>query len=59
MNVNSINENLPLFKNMNHHIIDSSSKYENIKSKNKMPLSRIEVQKSKTKYIKIIFYINF
>lgn len=57
MNVNTINENLPLFKNMNHHIIDSSSKYENIKSKNKMPLSRIEVQKSKTKVIKIIFCI--
>ena len=46
--MNTLNENLPLFKNMNiqQNFIDTSN-YENIKPKQKMPLSRLDVQTSK------------
>ena len=46
--MNTLNENLPLFKNMNlqQKIIDTLN-YENIKQKQKMPLSRLNVQSSK------------
>ena len=45
--MNTINQNLPLFKNIQQQIVNESSNYENIKSKQKMPLSRIDVQASK------------
>ena len=54
--MNTINQNLPLFKNIDQHIIEGSSNYDNIKSKNKIPLSRIDIQKSKNNLIK---YFNF
>ena len=46
--MNTLNENLPLFKNMfmQQNMIDTSN-YENIKPKQKMPLSRLDVQSSK------------
>ncbi len=49
--MNTLNENLPLFKNMNiqQNFIDTSN-YENIKPKQKMPLSRLDVQTSKYFY---------
>ena len=52
--MNTLNENLPLFKNMNiqPNFVDTSI-YENIKPKQKMPLSRLDVQSSKY-IIKII-----
>ena len=52
--MNTLNENLPLFKNMNiqPNFVDTSN-YENIKPKQKMPLSRLDVQSSKY-IIKII-----
>ena len=49
--MNTINENLPLFKNMQQPIITDTSHYENIKPKQKFPLSRIDVQTSKYFYI--------
>ena len=45
--MNTINQNLPLFKNMQQQLVIDSSNYENIKPKQKMPLSRIDVQASK------------
>ncbi len=45
--MNTINQNLPLFKNMQQQLVSDSSNYENIKPKQKMPLSRIDVQASK------------
>ena len=54
--MNTINQNLPLFKNIDQHIIEGSSNYENIKSKNKIPLSRIDIQKSKNNLI-IYFFV--
>ena len=46
--MNTLNENLPLFKNMHmqKNIVDTSN-FENIKPKSKMPLSRLDVQSSK------------
>ena len=57
--MNTINQNLPLFKNIQQQIVNESSNYENIKSKQKMPLSRIDVQASKSikKIILSIFSI--
>ena len=57
--MNTINQNLPLFKNIQQQIVNESSNYENIKSKQKMPLSRIDVQASKfyKKIILFLFYI--
>ena len=56
--MNTLNENLPLFKNMNlqQKVIDTSN-YENIKQKQKMPLSRLNVQSSKFFYITPAHYI--
>ena len=56
--MNTLNENLPLFKNMNlqQKIIDTSN-YENIKQKQKMPLSRLNVQSSKFLNITPALYI--
>ena len=56
--MNTLNENLPLFKNMNlqQKIIDTSN-YENIKQKQKMPLSRLNVQSSKFFNITPALYI--
>ena len=56
--MNKLNENLPLFKNMNlqQKIIDTSN-YENIKQKQKMPLSRLNVQSSKFLNITPALYI--
>ena len=51
--MNTINESLPLFKNMQQPIVADTSNYENIKPKQKMPLSRLDVQSSKY-IIKII-----
>ena len=45
--MNTINQNLPLFKNMQQAIVEDTSNYENIKPKQKMPLSRIDFQSSK------------
>ena len=46
--MNTLNENLPLFKNINlQQNLGDSSNYENIKPKSKMPLSRLDVQSSK------------
>ena len=45
--MNTINQNLPLFKNMQQQLVSDSSNYENIKPKQKMPLSRIDTQASK------------
>jgi hypothetical protein len=57
--MNTINQNLPLFKNIDQHIIEGSSNYENIKSKNKIPLSRIDIQKSKNNLnIYFLFFRN-
>lgn len=46
--MNTINESLPLFKNMQQPIVADTSNYENIKPKQKYPLSRIDVQSSKS-----------
>ena len=56
--MNTLNENLPLFNNMNlqQKIIDTSN-YENIKQKQKMPLSRLNVQSSKFLNITPALYI--
>ena len=56
--MNTLNENLPLFKNMNlqQKIIDTSN-YENIKQKQKMPISRLNVQSSKFLNITPALYI--
>ena len=56
--MNTLNENLPLFKNMNlqQKVIDTSN-YENIKQKQKMPLSRLNVQSSKFLNITPALYI--
>ena len=56
--MNTLNENLPIFKNMNlqQKIIDTSN-YENIKQKQKMPLSRLNVQSSKFLNITPALYI--
>ena len=56
--MNTLNENLPLFKNVNlqQKIIDTSN-YENIKQKQKMPLSRLNVQSSKFLNITPALYI--
>ena len=55
--MNTINQNLPLFKNMQQAIVEDTSNYENIKPKQKMPLSRIDFQSSKFfKIILIIFW---
>ena len=56
--MNTLNENLPLFKNMNlqQKILDTSN-YENIKQKQKMPLSRLNVQSSKFLNINPALYI--
>ena len=56
--MNTLNENLPLFKNLNlqQKIIDTSN-YENIKQKQKMPLSRLNVQSSKFLNITPALYI--
>ena len=54
--MNTINQNLPLFKNIDQHIIEGSSNYENIKSKNKIPLSRIDIQKSKNNLNKFFLF---
>ena len=56
--MNTLNENLPLFKNMNlqQKIIDTSN-YENIKQKQKMPLSRLNAQSSKFLNITPALYI--
>ena len=56
--MNTLNENLPLFKNMNlqQKIIDTSN-YENIKQKQKIPLSRLNVQSSKFLNITPALYI--
>ena len=54
--MNTLNENLPLFKNMNiQQNFRDTSNYENIKPKQKMPLSRLDVQTSK--YI-ILYKLN-
>ena len=45
--MSAINQNLPLFKNMQKKIADPSN-YENKKPKQKIPLSRIDVQASKS-----------
>ena len=52
--LNTINQNLPLFKNMQQQLISDSSNYENIKPKQKMPLSRIDIQASK--FISYLLY---
>ena len=52
--MNTINQNLPLFKNMQQQLISDSSNYENIKPKQKMPLSRIDIQASK--FISYLLY---
>lgn len=49
--MNSINQNLPLFKNIQQHLSNDVSNYENIKPKN--PLSKIDTQNG-SKYIQII-----
>lgn len=46
--MNTINENLPIFKNMKQSIITDTSNYENIKPKQKFRLSRIDAQSSKS-----------
>ena len=58
--MNTLNENLPLFKNMNlqQKVIDTSN-YENIKQKQKMPLSRLNVQSSKFLNITPAHYIRY
>ncbi len=45
--MNTINQNLPLFKNMKQTLVEDTSNYENIKPKQKIPLSRIDIQTSK------------
>ena len=42
--MNSINQNLPIFKNIQHSLSNEISNYENIKPKN--PLSKIDPQNS-------------
>ena len=46
--MNTLNENLPLFKNMNlKQNFGDSSNNENIKPKQKIPLSRLDAKLSK------------
>ena len=62
--MSTINQNLPLFKNMQQQLVSDTSNYENIKPNQKMPLSRIDVQTSKysliyeitSNYIQFIMY---
>ena len=49
--MNTINQNLPLFKNMQQQLVSDSSNYENIKPKKKLNLYRLDIHNSK-------FYIN-
>ena len=44
----TFNENLPLFKNLQQKVIGDISNYENIKPKSKIPLSRLDLQSSKS-----------
>ena len=59
--MNTINQNLPLFKNMQQQLVSDSSNYENIKPKQKMPLSRIDTQASKFSliYYNTAYYMKF
>ena len=45
--MNTINENLPLFKNLQQQVVADQSNYENIKPKQKMYLSRMDYHDSK------------
>lgn len=45
--MSTINQNLPLFKNMQQQIVSDPSNYENIKPKQKMTLSRLDFHESK------------
>ena len=49
--MNTINQNLPIFKNLENQIISNTSNYENIKPKKKLNLYRLDIHNSK-------FYIN-
>ena len=44
--MNTINQHLPIFKNMQQQIVSDPSNYENIKPKQKFPLSRIAIFKN-------------
>ena len=45
--MSSINQNLPLFKNMEEPMFADPSNIENVKSNHKNPLSKIDVHLSK------------
>ena len=57
--MNTINQNLPIFKNLENQIISNTSNYENIKPKKKLNLYRLDIHNSKfyTNNLKIQIYV--